>query len=46
VLAAIAPRKVLVAAGLGKGPRRLTSVELRDGRFSGEPRLLLDWLGD
>ena len=46
VLADIAPRKVLVAVGLGKSPRRLNSVEFRDRRFSSEPRLLLDWLGD
>jgi len=46
VLADIAPRKVLVAAGLGKSSKRRTSVEFRDGRFSSEPRLLLDWLGD
>jgi cephalosporin-C deacetylase-like acetyl esterase len=45
VLAEIAPRKVLVAAGIGKSRRRLTSVEFRDGRFSAEPQLLVDWLG-
>ncbi len=45
VLAQIAPRQVLVSAGIGKTPRRLKSVEFKEERFSGKPQLLLDWLG-
>jgi len=44
VLSEIAPRKMLVAAGVGKLPRPPASVELTDRRFVTEPRLLLDWL--
>jgi hypothetical protein len=44
VLAEIAPRKVLVAAGVGKGPR-LPSVAIAEERFTKDARLLLEWLG-
>ena len=45
VLAEIAPRKVLVAAGVGKLPRPLPAVTLADRGFTTEPAVLLDWLG-
>jgi hypothetical protein len=44
VLAEIAPRKTLVAAGVGELPRRPASVEVTDRRFVTEPRSFLDWL--
>jgi hypothetical protein len=44
VLAEIAPRRVLVAAGSGKMPRRLASVRLVEKAFSREPRPLTDWI--
>jgi hypothetical protein len=44
VLAAVAPRKVLVAAGVGELPRRLPSVQLVARRFSQEPSGFTDWL--
>ena len=44
VLAQVAPRRVLVAAGIGKLTRRLPSVRVVEGRFSDKPRLLTDWL--
>ncbi len=46
VLAEIAPRKVLVAAGVGKSGKQLDSIESRDRPFSKNPKDMLDWLGD
>jgi len=46
VLAEIAPRKVLVAAGVGKSGKRLASVAITDRPFSKNPADLLDWLGE
>jgi cephalosporin-C deacetylase-like acetyl esterase len=45
VLAAIAPRKALVAAGRGKGPAATASLELVEAPFSKQPERLPDWLG-
>jgi dienelactone hydrolase/pimeloyl-ACP methyl ester carboxylesterase len=45
VLAQIAPRRVLIAAGIGDSPG-IPSVQSAPGRFSREPRLLMDWLRD
>jgi len=45
VLADVAPRKVLIAAGAGKLTRRLATVQIVEGRFSTEPLLLTEWLG-
>ena len=44
ILAEIAPRKVLVSAGVGRLTRRPPSAEVTDRRFVTEPGLLLDWL--
>src|SRR5262249_50029444 len=44
VLSEIAPRKMLVAAGIGTLPRRPASVEVTERRFVTEPRVFLDWL--
>jgi cephalosporin-C deacetylase-like acetyl esterase len=44
VLGQIAPRKVLVAAGVGQGPQ-LPSVVIAENRFTTDARLLLEWLG-
>jgi hypothetical protein len=44
-LAAIAPRKALVAAGWGKGPAATVSLELVETPYSKQPGRLLDWLG-
>ena len=44
VLAAIAPRRVLIAAGVGELPRALTAVTNAKGKFSEDARLLTDWL--
>ncbi len=44
VLAELAPRPVLVAAGWGKNTRQLASVTARLTPFSKEPAVLLDWL--
>ena len=46
VLARIAPRRVLIAAGVGKNTRNLASVRLVKGRYTQEIRLLTDWLGE
>jgi cephalosporin-C deacetylase-like acetyl esterase len=44
VLAEIAPRRVLVAAGVGTSPRRIASVRLVEKAFSRDPRPLIDWI--
>ena len=44
VLAEIAPRRVLLAAGVGDHDYR--SVQAVPGRFSEDPRILTDWIGD
>jgi dienelactone hydrolase/pimeloyl-ACP methyl ester carboxylesterase len=44
VLAEIAPRPVLVAAGVGKSPRRLPSVRLVEKPFTSQPRQFVDWI--
>jgi dienelactone hydrolase len=44
VLAAIAPRRVLSAAGLGAPGRRLPTLERAEGLFTENPALLTDWL--
>lgn len=44
VLAAIAPRRMLSAAGLGTTNERLPNLEQAEGRFSAKPALLTDWL--
>jgi cephalosporin-C deacetylase-like acetyl esterase len=46
ILAQVAPRKVLVAAGIGDLGHTLGHVQTLSGRFSAEPRLLLDALRD
>jgi cephalosporin-C deacetylase-like acetyl esterase len=46
VLAAVAPRKVLVAAGIGEAARALPSVQTEKGKFTTEVRSLTDWLRD
>jgi hypothetical protein len=45
ILAEIAPRKVLAAAGVGALARRVPSVEVTDRGFVQNPAVLLDWLG-
>jgi dienelactone hydrolase len=44
ILAAIAPRRMLSAAGLGQTSQRLPGLQQVDGRFSEKPALLTDWL--
>jgi pimeloyl-ACP methyl ester carboxylesterase len=44
ILAEIAPRTVLVSAGVGTLPRRPPSAEFSDRSMVKEPGLLLDWL--
>jgi dienelactone hydrolase len=44
VLAQIAPRAVLIASGIGESPR-VPHVRVTPGRFSAEPRGLLEWMG-
>ncbi len=44
VLAEIAPRRVLVAAGVGKSPQRLASVRIDAKPFTADARLLTTWL--
>src|SRR5207244_2628833 len=44
ILAEIAPRKVLVSAGVGTLPRRPPSVEVTDRSIVAEPDRLLNWL--
>ena len=44
VLAAVAPRRVLVAAGVGEIGRGADSVRAVKDRFTKDVRLLTDWL--
>jgi hypothetical protein len=44
VLAAIAPRKMLSAAGLGKTDQRLPTLRQVEGLFTENAALLTDWL--
>jgi pimeloyl-ACP methyl ester carboxylesterase len=44
VLAAIVPRRVLIAAGVGELPRTLDAVMSVKGKISDDARLLTDWL--
>src|SRR5262249_27662029 len=46
ILAEVAPRKVLLAAGIGKLSRQPQSVALTDRSFAETPATLLDWLGE
>jgi dienelactone hydrolase len=46
VLAAITPRRALVAAAGSGGKRLPPTVQVRATGFLGEPRVLLDWLGE
>jgi hypothetical protein len=46
VLAEIAPRRILIAAGIGDALRDNPSVQAVPGRFSRDPRVLTDWIGD
>jgi hypothetical protein len=45
VLAQVARRKILVAAGVGGGAAGIPGVTTVAGRFSAEPRVLIDWIG-
>jgi hypothetical protein len=44
IVAAIAPRRMLSAAGLGAPGRRLPTLQRVDGLFTEVPALLTDWL--
>jgi dienelactone hydrolase len=44
VLAKIAPRKVLVAAGVGEVGRRIQSIQAAKEGFTMNPRILTEWL--
>ena len=44
MLAHISPRKALVAAGVGAGPKRPPSVDVAEQAFTSDPQVLLDWL--
>src|SRR5262249_16082307 len=44
VLAAVAPRRMLSAAGLGAPGRRLPTLQRAEGLFTENPALLADWL--
>jgi hypothetical protein len=44
VLAQVAPRKVLVAAGVGETSIELPSVEIIKNRFTADPRRLVEWM--
>ena len=44
VLAQVAPRKVLAAAGFGELPRRLPNVQAISRPFSMDPQFLADWI--
>jgi dienelactone hydrolase len=44
VLAQVAPRRVLIAAGIGDGPGRLPSIRVTPERFTPNPTILTDWL--
>ncbi len=46
VLAEVAPRKVLIAAGAGKLTRKPATAQIVDGRLSTDPRHLTEWLGE
>jgi len=46
VLAQIAPRKILIAAGVDDGARAASAVHSVPERFTGDPRRFTDWLGD
>ena len=46
VLAEIAPRRILVAAGAGAALPSARHVSAMPDRFSENPRLLTDWIGD
>jgi dienelactone hydrolase len=45
VVRAISPRKVLLAAGLGKGPAPSSGLTIEDTGYTKNPGKLLDWLG-
>jgi hypothetical protein len=44
VLAAVAPRKVLASAPVGKPDRPVASLDQTDKQFTANPAVLLDWL--
>jgi dienelactone hydrolase len=44
VLETIGPRRVLVSAGVGGGARPLASVQVAEGRFTDDPRVLTAWV--
>jgi dienelactone hydrolase len=44
VLAQIAPRRILVAAGIGQSVRRVASVRIVHEKFTRDARLLADWM--
>ena len=44
LLGELARRKVLIAAGVGKLERKRTTVQIAEGRFSEDPRVLTEWL--
>jgi dienelactone hydrolase len=46
VLSEIAPRRILIAAGVGDALRDFPSVLAVPGPFSQDPRILTDWIGD
>jgi dienelactone hydrolase len=46
VLAEIAPRRILIASGIGEALRYNQSVHSVPGRFSQDSRILTDWIGD
>jgi len=46
VLALVAPRKVLVAAGGRDSHTSIRSVSVVEGRFTHDVKLLTDWIGD
>jgi dienelactone hydrolase/pimeloyl-ACP methyl ester carboxylesterase len=46
IIARIAPRKVLVASGIGEFSKPAPHVRIMPGRFSAEPQRLIEWLGD
>jgi dienelactone hydrolase len=44
VLASLAPRRVLLAAGIGAKGRDLPHVRISAGPFTSDPRVLIDWM--
>ena len=46
VLAEIAPRRILIAAGIAEGLRGNLSVHAVPGRFSNDSRMFIQWIGD